>query len=68
MKSQYPEHRVIALIIFVILVFILAMIAITDMAGGEEELMQCDDCQKQILLDYDGDAVTAVHLRYNWDD
>lgn len=62
------RDRVIALIIFTVLVIALSIFAMTQRVSGEEELMVCDDCDKAIKLKYENGLMTEVHLIYEWDD
>lgn len=67
MKKE-KRNRIIALIIFTLLVIALSIFALTERVSGDEELMVCDDCRKSIMLDYNNGRVEAVHLIYEWED
>lgn len=62
------RNKIIALLIFILLVIALSLIALTERATGDEELMMCDGCKKNIKLDYNNGLFEAVHMNYEWPD
>jgi len=49
-----------------IIVGVFMMIAITSPAQSQDELMMCDDCKANILMEYDGQHFTKITFVYEW--
>jgi len=62
------RSKIIAIFIFIILVVILSLIALTERVSGDEELMWCDGCDKSVQMKYEDSRFTEIHLIYEWDD